>query len=65
VPNNWTISAHAFERYQQRYARNLSEDEARAALLSLIDKSHYVKDLHQGIHLYRAKYKAPSGKRNP
>jgi len=49
----WLISPHAIEQYKKRFARTLSDDEAREQLIEQSLTAHYVKVWKPGTELWK------------
>ena len=52
-PASWQISDHAISRYVQRVMRGRAVDRARADLLWMLERAHFVKCLPSGLELWR------------
>ena len=53
APQSWQISGHAVSRYIQRVMRGRPADRARADLLWMLERAHFVKALPGGLELWR------------
>ncbi len=53
APQSWQISDHAVARYIGRVMRGRPVAEARADLLWMLERAHFVKALPSGLELWR------------
>lgn len=53
LPRPWSVTPHAVTRYVQRVRHGVSAAKARADLLWMMERAHFVKTLPSGLELWR------------
>lgn len=53
IAGEWFITPHAVKRYQERCDGPSRYEDALARLIEMSETAHRVKEIHEGIYLYR------------
>lgn len=53
ITGRWFITPHAVRQYQRRYGGDTRYEQALAELIRISDLAHFVKNIHNGVELWR------------